>query len=406
MEQKEIFRQGLGFGNDWEVRDIDFNKDKQELRLRVAYIRTDALPPCPECGAKGVHIHDYRPHRWRHLNFWQHTTHIEADVPRVRCDNGHVRVLEVNWARKGSGYTLLLEAMVLELAKGMPVAQVSRIVGLADTKLWRIIDWYVEKALNRQDLSKVRRVGLDETSRRRRHKYISIFMDLDTRQVLFITKGKGKEVIAAFARHLRNHGGDPAAITNVTCDMSKSFLSGVPEHLPNAKITLDRFHIIKLVNEALNETRRRERSMQPCLKGLRFSILKNPNNLSASEQKLIDDLEERNIETARAYHLRILFDDFFRQTKYEAARGFLKAWVIKATQSKIPEMEHVAATIREHWKLIVNWTNTRISNGLLEGFNSLLQAMKSCARGYRTVDYITNIGYLIGLKPREGFHHR
>jgi transposase len=193
-----------------------------------------------------------------------------------------VHTVAVPWARKGSGYTLLLEGMVLEMAKGMPVAQVAEIVRLADKKCWRIIDWYVRRAVERQDLSKVRRIGVDETSRRRRHRYITVFMDLDARRVIFIADGKGKSTIAAFAAFLELHGGDPAAITDVTCDMSEAFLAGIKRHLPNARITLDRFHIVKLISDAVDQVRRRERQEQPCLAGSKYSLLKKPVVLSTS----------------------------------------------------------------------------------------------------------------------------
>ena len=405
MDSPELFRTALGLGNDWTIDAVDFIKADNELHLKVRYIMGSPLPACLECGSPGVHIHDMRDHSWRHLDFWQHKTYLHASVPRVRCEQGHVHVLAVPWARKGSGYTLLLEGMVLELAKGMPVAQVAEIVRLADKKCWRIIDWYVNRAVERQDLRKVRRIGIDETSRRRRHRYITIFMDLDERRVIFITEGKGKATIAAFTAFLKRHGGDPSAITDVSCDMSEAFLAGVAHHLPQARVTLDRFHIVKLVSDAVDAVRRRERHDQPCLVGSKYSVLKSPEKLTAEERDLLADLERRNLETATAYHLRLVFNDFFDQTSYHAGRGFLKAWVAKATMSGIEEMARVGRTIRDHWQLIVTWTQTRITNGLLEGFNSLLQAMKSSVRGYRSVEYITTVGYLIGLKPAEGFHH-
>jgi transposase len=294
--------------------------------------------------------------------------------------------------------------MVLELAKGMPIAQVSRIVRLADKKLWRIVDWYVNRAVEDQDLKTLKRIGIDETSRRRRHQYITIFMDLDTRRVVFVSKGKGVATIREFAAFLRRRGIDPSQVTDVTCDMSESFISGTTKYLPMVRITLDRFHIVKLIGSAVDSVRRRERYDQPCLKGARYALLKRPDRLTGDERTLVSELTQRNIETAKAYHLRLIFDDFFRQQTVEQGRGFLKGWVAAALASGIEEMQTAAGTIRRHWKMIVNWTRTRITNGLLEGFNSLLQAMKSCARGYRSFEYIRTIAYLIGIKPRVHSH--
>lgn len=404
MDQRELFTAALGLGKDWEVSAFDFKPAEQEIHIHVRHVRATALPACRTCGKPGIHIHDYRSHTWRHLDFWQHKTYLHADVPRVMCEDGHATVMDVPWARKGSGYTLLLEGMVLELSKGMPVAQVARIVRLSDKKLWRIVDWYVKRAVEVQNLSTLKRVGIDETSRRRRHQYITIFMDLDTRRVVFVTKGKGAETIGEFAAFLHRRGISPSQITDVTCDMSESFISGTAEHLPKAKITLDRFHIVKLIGTAVDNVRRRERAEQPCLRGSRYAWLKRPDHLTADERRLVDELKQRNIETARAYHLRLIFDDLFRQQTPEQARGFLKGWVTAALESGIGEMQAAAASIRKHWEMVVNWTNTRISNGLLEGFNSLLQAMKSSARGYRSFEVIQTIAYLIGIKPTVDSH--
>jgi transposase len=404
MDQRELFTVALGLGKDWEVSSFEFKPEQQEIHINVRHVRSAVLPSCRTCDKAGIHIHDYRPHTWRHLDFWQHKTYIHADVPRVMCEGGHATVIDVPWARKGSGYTLLLEGMVLELAKGMPIAQVSRIARLADKKLWRIVDWYVTRAVEDQDLKSLKRIGIDETSRRRRHQYITIFMDLDTRRVVFVSKGKGVATIREFTAFLRRRGIDPRQITDVTCDMSESFISGTTKYLPSARITLDRFHIVKLIGSAVDSVRRRERYDQPCLKGARYALLKRPERLTGDERTLVNELTQRNIETAKAYHLRLIFDDFFRQQTADQGRGFLKGWVAAALASGIEEMQTAAETIRRHWKMVVNWTRTRITNGLLEGFNSLLQAMKSCARGYRSFEYIRTIAYLIGIKPRVHSH--
>jgi transposase len=406
MDNRDLLTAALGLGPDWEVGSVDFDGKQQEMHLHIRYRRSDVLPVCRECGKAGVHVHDYRPQKWRHMDFWQHKTYLHAEVPRVRCEAGHVLTMEVPWARPGSGYTLLLEGLVLEMGKGMPVAQMSRIVRLADKKLWRILDWYTRQAVESQDLSRLRRVGMDETSRRRRHQYITVFINLDTHRVVFITKGKGQATVAEFAAFLRRKGVDPKRILDVTCDMSEAFLSGVDKHLPNAKVTLDRFHIVKLVSDAVSAVRRREQRDQPCLVGSHYALLKGPSRLSDDEKGLLRDITRRNIETARAYQLRLAFDDFFKQNGPVASRGFLKGWITAALSSGIPEMETAATSIRRHWKMVVNWTKTRLSNGILEGFNSLLQAMKSCARGYRTFEFIRTIGYLIGIKPIVNSHSK
>lgn len=132
MDSPELCRMALGLGSDWNIDRVEFIKADNELHLHLRYVMGSPLPVCSECGSAGVHIHDMREQTWRHLDLWQHKTYLHATVPRVWCAEGHVHTLAVPWARKGSGYTLLLEGTVLEMAKGMPVAQVAEIVRLAD----------------------------------------------------------------------------------------------------------------------------------------------------------------------------------------------------------------------------------------------------------------------------------
>jgi len=147
---------------------------------------------------------------------------------------------------------------------------------------------------------------------------------------------------------------DPKSIRDVTCDMSEAFLSGVAAHVPNAKVTRDRFPIVKLVSDAVNAVRRREQRDQPCLVGSRYALVKGPSRLSTEEQEILRDITRRNRETARSCQPRLAFDDFFKQKGPVASKGILKGWITAALSSGIPEMETAATSIRRHWKMVVN----------------------------------------------------
>ena len=142
---------------------------------------------------------------WRHLDFFQHQAFLHARVARIDCPDCGVRLVNVPWARPGSGFTLLFEAFVMTLVKGMPVAAAARLVGEYDTRLWRVIQHYVETAVARMDLSDLRRVAIDETSAKRGHDYISLFVDIDARKVVYVTEGNDAETVARFADHVDDH---------------------------------------------------------------------------------------------------------------------------------------------------------------------------------------------------------
>jgi transposase len=395
MDDIQLFQMALGLAAPWQVRDCRFDPDKSQLDIDLDFPK-GSLFACPECGAP-VKAYDTEDKQWRHLNFFQHTCHLHARLPRVKCDKCGVRQVSVPWARPGSGFTLLFEAFVLALARKMPVLSVAQIVGEHDTRLWRLIDHWVNQARDKRDDSAVTEVGIDETSSKRGHNYISVFVDLAQRCVLFATPGKDAATVEAFAKDLKAHGGDAAKILEVCSDMSKAFIAGVRDYLPEAAHTFDKFHLLKLINEAVDEVRRAEQEELPAeLVHTRYLWLKNPENLTCKQMtQLMGFLESRNtLKTARAYRLKLSFQHLFNQNKPDAEQ-FFKDWYYWATHSRLAPMIKVAKTMMEHKDGVLRWFKSRVSNGLLEGINSLIQAAKAKARGYRSVRNLITIVYLI-----------
>lgn len=395
MNDVQLFQMALGLTPPWQVRDCRFDPAQSRLDIELDFPK-GSLFACPECGAPAK-AYDTEDKQWRHLNFFQHTCYLHARLPRVQCDQCGVRQVQVPWARPGSGFTLLFEAFVLSLARHMPVLAVANLVGEHDTRLWRLIDHWVNQAREERDDSAVREVGIDETSSKRGHNYISVFVDLQERRVLFATPGKDAATVQAFAQDLKAHGGDPEKIAEVCSDMSAAFIAGVRDHLPRAAQTFDKFHLIKLINEAVDEVRRAEQAELPeVLHKTRYLWLKNPDNLSHQQLKqLLGFLEsQQTLKTARAYRLKLSFQQLFNQNKGDAER-FLKDWYFWATHSRLEPMIKVAKTIWEHQAGVLRWFQSRVNNGILEGINSLIQAAKAKARGYRTVRNLITMVYLI-----------
>ena len=287
----------------------------------------------------------------------------------------------------------------MQLAKVMTILAAARLVGEHDTLLWRIVNHYVDLARSRADHSQVTHVGIDETATRRGQNYVSLFVDLDERKVLFVTPGKDSATVAAFAQDLQAHRGDPKAITEVSVDMSPAYIKGITGQLPNASITFDKFHVVSLVNDAVDEVRRLERKDHPELSGSRYIWLKNSANLTPNQkdQLAVFDLSRCHLKTARAYQIRLAFQDLYNQPPDEA-ETYLKKWYFWATHSRIQPIIDAAKTIRRHQAGILRWFTSKINNGILEGINSLAQAAKAKARGYRSNRNFATIIYLIAGK--------
>jgi transposase len=242
-------------------------------------------------------------------------------------------------------------------------------------------------------------VGMDETSSKRGHNYITVFVDMDKRRVLFATPGKDATTLAAFKDDLEAHRGDAGNIKQACCDMSAAYIRGIEDTFENAAITFDKFHILKIINEAVDEVRRMEQKTRPELTKTRFAWLKNPENLTMKQRGIIEELNvaKLNLKTAKGYQIKLTFQDLYEQPR-EQAEQFLKRWYFWATHSRLQPMIAAARTIKRHWAGILGWFESGISNGVLEGINSLIQAAKSKARGYRSTRNLITIVYLIAGK--------
>lgn len=397
MHTNPLFTAALGLAAPWEVRHTDFDSDKGTLRLRIDFAR-GARFRCPECGQSGCPVHDTCEKEWRHLDFFQHRALLSARVPRVNCGQCGVRLVSVPWARPGSNFTLLMEGLILELVAQMPVHGVAQLTGISDSALWRIVNHYVEDAKQRIDCGALRQVGVDETSARKRHDYISCFFDMEARRLVFATEGRENEVVAAFARFVDEHGGHASAITDVSCDMSPAFIKGVRENLPAAEVTFDRFHVTKVLGDMVEKVRRTEWRKDKTVKGARWALMKNPENLTPRQREQLKEVTARNQALAEAYRMKETFRDLYRQPDLESATGFLKGWVAVAEQSTLKPVRQAAATIRRRGKGILRWYVTHLTNAVMEGLNSLLQAAKRKARGYRLHSTFITLAYLIAGK--------
>ena len=402
MQPEQLFGMALGIVSPWEVKEISFSKESNRLDIYIDFQKGTQFP-CPVCGALSP-VYDTTDKEWRHLSFFQYEAYLHARVPRVACPNADcgVKMVTVPWARSGSGFTLLFEALVMTMARTMPVNVMARLLSVTDTRLWRIISSYVAMARATEDYSEITRIGVDETSVKKGHQYVSFFFDMDKRKLLFGTEGKDAETINRFIDGLKVHGGVPEQITDATIDMSKGFIKGIKDQLPHAVITFDKFHLIKLMNDALAKIRAEEaREFPEFLKKSRYLFLKNAEDLSADEQARLDSmLSNQCYKSVEAYvHKLNLQNVYFAQHRAEA-EGLLRHWYQEASASTLYLIQKVARTVKEHWDGIVSHFDSRLTSGFLEGINSLIQSAKSRARGYRNPQNMITIAYLIAGKLR------
>ena len=394
MRNTDLFQLALGLVPPWLVNDVRFDANKKQLDIEIDFARGGRFP-CPNCNAADCPVHDTAMQKWRHLDFFQHQAFLHARTPRITCPTCGVKQIAVPWARAGSGFTLLFEALAMTLVTHMPVRAAANLLNEHDTRIWRIVGHYVEQAVARMDLAEISRVCIDETAAKRGHNYISLFVDIDARKTVFVTEGRAAATVAAFADHVDDHNSDASRIKEVCIDMSAAYIKGVTENLTEAEITFDKFHAVKLVNDAVDQVRRIERKTQPSLKGSRYVWLKNEANLSAGQSATLGTLAHTNLKTARAYRMRLAFQEVYAQPTRGWGELFLDRWIGWVKRSRLEPMKAVAKTIERYRDGILAWFDSRIANGLIEGINSIVQAAKAKARGYRSIRNLINMTYLI-----------
>ena len=420
-----LFTSALGLVPPWEVAKVELDTARRRIDFEVRC--TAKVLACAHCGATAQRIHDRLRRSWRHLDFFQFEAWLHADVPRVAC-TGCAKTAQVGvpWAREGSGFTALFEALALALCRELPVKQAAALLRCADKQLWRRIEHYVEQARALDDMSTVTIVGIDDTSVRRGQDYITVVHDLDAKRLLFATGGRDHQTVVDFAADLKAHGGVPEQVRHACMDMSAAYAKGVGLALPNAAISYDRFHVVAMAIDAMDKVRQDEMRNDPqavtnalgttertTLKGLVWGMRKNPMGWTIKQFDAMHWLQRSGLRSARAWRLRMALREVYARAVAsndpQLARADLNAWLSWARRSRLEPFKKLARTITERVDAVVRGMTDNRSNAFVEAMNGLLQQAKRAARGYRTTHHFIAIAYLRMSKlkhlPAHPFAH-
>ena len=405
-----LFTSALGLQAPWSVQDVVLDTSRRRIDFNLT-CNVSRLP-CPHCAALDQGVHDRLTREWRHLDFFQFEAWLHAEVPRVACSAcGKTGQIDVPWAREGSGFTALFEALALSLCKELPVRQAAALLRCSDKQLWRRIDHYVTKARALDDMSEVSIVGIDETSLRKGQNYITVVHDLQTKRLLFACEGRDHQTVVDFCADLKAHGGDPDQVKHVCQDMSAAYAKGVALALPHAQISYDRFHVIAMANEAMDGVRRQEMSTQPravkdalgdndrkLLKSLTWGMRRNPQGWSGKQLNAMHWLQHSTLKSARAWRLkmalRAVYAKAAQENRGELAKADLIGWISWARRSRLEPFKKLANTLKQRIDGVVRGMLDNRSNAYVEAMNGLLQQAKRAARGFRKATYFISIAYL------------
>lgn len=357
-------------------------------------------PRCSCCGKRAPGYDRGRePRSWQALAFG--TTFVELSYPirRVECRRCGVRVEEVPWADAGRRHTRRFEEMVGYLAQVTDMTSAAKLMGIAWRTVSNIVARLVNERLDDSRLDGVRRIGIDEFSYRKRHRYITTVVDHDSGRVIWATKGKGAAAVEAFFEALGPERlADPEV---VTVDMAAGYLKAIREKAPLAQVVLDRFHVQKLASDALDRVRRDQwRELQGTAEGqsikkTRFALLKNSGDLLPKDKAKLSQIQKDNAPLYRAYLLKETLASALDYRQPARARRAIDDWLAWASRSRLAPFVKLARTIRKHKDDILAYIDERLTNGLVEGINNKLRAVARRAFGYHTPTSLIAMLYLV-----------
>lgn len=381
MRITSLLRSLLGLEGT-RVVDVTFD----ELGLVIDVAPTWRRGRCSECGQPCPGYDRDRKRRWRHLDLAGMTLHLRYDTRRVECPRCGVKVEQVPWAETSSWFTRPFEDHVGYLAQRCDKTTVSDMMRVAWDTVGSIIQRVVARRQRPDVLDELTHIGVDELSYRRHHEYITVVVDHKRGHVVWAQPGKNADTLKAFFDELGTER--CAKLEAVTIDMSGAYIKAVTECSPQAQIVFDRFHVQRLVQDAVDEVRRDEvraatsEEERKQLKGTRWSLLKSFWNLSLFDSMRLANLQRDNKRLYRAYLLKDALVRVLDCRSEWLAKQKLEEWIRWARRSRLEPFKRVAATIREHADGILAYVRSGLSNGRTEGLNGKARTITRRSFGF------------------------
>jgi transposase len=348
---------------------------------------------CPVCKSQKVVLRGTTKRRFKAMRLGFKVVFLELEVQRVGClDCDSIRQVPLGFADPRFSYTHGFERYALELSKHMTIQDVAQHLSVSWDVIKDIQKRYLTKRFSKPCVKHLKTIAIDEIAVRKGHVYLTVVMDMQSGAIVFVGNGKKADALDPFWERLKRA---KAKIEAVAMDMSPAYLGAVTENLPKAVVVFDHFHVIKLFNDQLSELRRdlyheaKDVLQKKILKGTRWLLLKNPDNLD-SVKKEKDRLEEAlqlNKPLSCAYYLKEDLRQIWLQNSKAKAERVLTDWIKRAESSGIKMLMKFAKTIAAHRSGILAYYDYRISSGPLEGTNNKIKTMKRMAYGFRDMEF-------------------
>lgn len=386
---EEFYKNLLDIKDPWEVSSIRRDSKSKEVTA-VVVLKPDVALVCPVCGLAAT-LHDHRFRRWRHLDSCNHKTIVEADIPRVECAEHGIKQIEVTWAVKGSRFTAEFESTVILWLQSDSTKTVAENFGLSWDEVDGIKARAVKRGLERREKTTPKHIGIDETSFKKRHQYVTVILDKDTDTIIDILDDRKADTLKTWLESQTKS--DLHQLQSITMDMWDPFINAVKKNVQDAEslIAFDRFHVSQHFGKALDKVRAEEHrgyrdsdSKSPLIRS-RYHWLRNAHRTDnrTSRRREFMPLTQMNLKTARAWRIKeaaaLLWDYSYMGVAKRNWKDLL-GWI---SRCRLKPMVVVGSMIRRYFWGILNAIRLKVNNSMLEAKNACIQRIKKTACGFR-----------------------
>lgn len=354
---------------------------------------------CPECGRRGTIIRTLALRRWRDVQVCGRTVWFQYGPREIRCAT-HGRVMEeIPWAERYARVTYRFEYLLLRYCQIMTEKAAAELLGIATSTLSDLLHRTIIRLREGHRIRDLKTIGIDEISYAKRHKYATVVYDVERARVVWVGAGKGRETIDRFFTEALSPY-QKAKVRWACCDMSDAYMGAVRDHCPNATLVIDRFHIVKALNGALDEVRKEQwrvasKHERKALKGIRWILYRHSSTRSRKDNRALRDLERANRRIYRAWRLKDEFERFWIYQVPWAAVRFLKSWITSALRSRLEPLRKFVRTLLQHMDSVLAFvTSGGLTNAVAEGLNRIARMVNNRASGFRSLDAFTDMIFL------------
>jgi transposase len=371
------------------------NRDK-ELHVGVKPNKNGCC--CQKCGRRCPIVRIVAKRSWVDVTILGRKVIFWYAPKEINCPTHGRGQEEIPWAASLARVTYRLEYIVCSLGRIMTQKAAADILKMPTSTLSNILHRVITRVRAGHKIRGLVTLGVDEISYCKGRKFATIVYDLDRSCVLWVGKGKGRETIDRFFNEeLSEH--QRLKITWASSDMSRAYTEAIKHHCPNAKLVIDRFHLVKALNEAVDEVRKEEwRDLdvdgRKAIKGLRWLLGMGPSSRTKGHTRFLNSLRKSNRRIHRAWVLKDEFDHFWHYSYLGSAEAFLKQWMTAALKSRIPSMCTFVGTLKAHYANIITFIERPLTNAVGEGINRILKIVKNRASGFRNLESFTDLIYL------------